>query len=217
MRMSHAAKIGLGLGLGLGACEAAPSPRQLDHGSIQVVPGARVRTDRIGDGEFAETATFVLVDADNAGSDGAYVTLGGELSDEAGAQLGVLKPQSLWIPAGGTRTFALVDDQRKPRPGVAHARFVVRGALTGEPPLAHVDHVREIPDDRKIVLQGSLVNDADREGTAVVIAAFHDAQGMLMTRPYSLVALHPHGTDPIQFVGPYGSTHGTLFVGDLVY
>ena len=198
-------------------CAASPSPAQLDKSLVSVAPGAHLRTDQIGDGAFAETATFVLVDANNAGSDGAYVTLGGELSDGSGTQLGVLKPQSLWIPGGSSRTFALVDDKRQPRPGAAAARFVVRGVQAGEPPLAHVDGVREVPDDRNIVAQGTLVNDADREGKAVVITSFHDDKGQPMTRPFSIIDLKPHGQQWVQFVGPYGSTHGTIYVGDVIY
>ena len=201
----------------VGCAATDSSPRQLDKSQVSVVPGAKLRTDQIGGGDFAETATFVLVDADNTGREGAYVTLGGELSDGGGAPLGVLKPQSLWIPAGGSRTFALVDDKRLTRPGAAAARFLVRGVQAGEPPLAHVDGVREVPDDRKIVAQGTLVNDADREGKAVVIASFHDANGQPMTRPFSVVDLAARGSRWIQFVGPTGSVHGTIYVGDVIY
>jgi hypothetical protein len=199
------------------ACQGSPSPRQLDPATIAIAQGARLRTDTIGDGQFAEVATFVLVDARNTGSAGAYVTLGGELSDGAGAQLGVLKPQSLWIPAGDTRAFALVDDQRKPRPTASAARYVVRGVQAGDPPLAHVDGVRAVPDQDRVVAQGTLVNDAARDGKAVVTAAFHDARGQLMTRPFSVVDMTAHASQGVQFVGPPGSTQGTIFVGDVIY
>lgn len=201
----------------LAACQASPSPRQLDKGTIEVVKGARLRTDTIGDGEFAEQATFVLVDAENRGSAGAYVTLGGELGDASGAQVAVLKPQSLWIPAGETRAYALVDDQRKPRPTASSARYVVRGVQDGEPPLAHVDGVRAVPDQDHVIAQGTLVNDADREGKAVVTAAFHDANGQLQTRPFAVVDMAPHASQGVQFVGPPGSTRAQIFVGDVIY
>ena len=45
----------------------------LDRSSV--TPDARLRTDTVGEGEFAPPATFVLVDAENTGAEGAYVTL----------------------------------------------------------------------------------------------------------------------------------------------
>lgn len=197
------------------ACDGSPTPRQVDLDRI-TVGGARLRTDTVGDGKFAEQATFVLVDAVNASDDAAYVTLGGNLT-AAGSAVGTLAPQSLWVPAHDRRTFALVDHDRVARPGADGARIVVRGASVDTPPVAHVEGVHDMDDYGKRVVQGELVNDADRPGTAMVIASFHDAQGRPMTRPFSMIAMPPKSRQALQFVGPQGSVRGELYVGDLVY
>src|SRR5882757_8886534 len=103
-------------GLGLAACGRSKPAHNLDLDAIRISGDARMRTDTVGDGKFASTATFVLVDAENTATDGAYVTLDGELTDPAGARVGELKSQSLWIPAHESRTFALVDSERVARP-----------------------------------------------------------------------------------------------------
>ncbi|HEY5944817.1 MAG TPA: hypothetical protein VIV40_04970, partial [Kofleriaceae bacterium] len=56
--------------------------RQLDRDLIHVTSDARLRTDSVGGGKFTDLATFVLVEAENTAKDGAYVTLGGELTDD---------------------------------------------------------------------------------------------------------------------------------------
>ena len=204
----------------LAACGCAKSKpaRQLDLEAIRVTADARLRTDTVGDGQFASTATFVLIDAANTATDGAYVTLGGDLTAAGGEVLGHLKPQSLWIPAGERRTFALVDTERQPRPASASARIVVRGALVpDEPPKARITDLHTFDDYGKTVVQANLVNDADRIGQIMVIAAFHDAEGRPMTRPFQMIEIDRKQTKAVQFVGPPSSKTGTIFVGDVVY
>ncbi len=115
------------------ACEK-PSRRQLDLDRIRVTGEGKLRTDTVGGGEFSETATFVLVDAENTSTDGAYVTLAGELADGSGVTVGEFKAQSLWIPGGDSRTFALVDRERKARPTASAARIRVRSATIPDRP-----------------------------------------------------------------------------------
>src|ERR1700733_9241141 len=86
---------GLGAGLGLVGCTHSKPARNLDLDAIRVSPDARLRTDTVGGGPFASNASFVLVDAENTAAEGAHVTLGGELTDAAGAPLGELNSQSL--------------------------------------------------------------------------------------------------------------------------
>jgi hypothetical protein len=198
-----------------GACDRSPTPRQLDL-DLVTVGGARLRTDVVGSEQFAERATFVLVDADNQSDDGAYVTLAGQLM-AGSAVAGDLTPQSLWVPAHGERTFALVDSKRMARPDADGGRIMVRGAAVDTPPVARVDDVKDMDDYGKRVVQGELVNEADRPGTAVVIASFHDAHGKPMTRPFELVPMTANGRQAVQFVGPVGSVKGEMYVGDVVY
>src|SRR6185295_18453190 len=82
---SRRAGIGAAVAIALAGCSHSKPARNLDLDAIHVSPDARLRTDVVGDGKFASTASFVLVDAENAAAEGAYVTLGGELRDAAGA------------------------------------------------------------------------------------------------------------------------------------
>jgi len=201
-----------------GACGRSRPARQLDLDAIRVSSDARMRTDVVGDGAFAGTATFVLVDAENGAAEGAYITLGGELKDAAGATLGELKLQSLWVPARESRTFALVDRDRAARPGAVAARIKVTGAvIPQEPPRAQIAELHAFDDHGKSVVQAYLVNTADRPGQFMVIGSFHDAQGQPMTRPFQMIELGAHDRRVVQFVGPAGSTRGTIFVGDAIY
>jgi len=210
--------LALWLRLWLAGCQASHPARQLDLDAIRVSGGARMRTDTVGDGKFAETATFVLVDAENTAAEGAYVTLAGSLKDAGGATVGALKLQSLWVPARETRTFALVDDQRAVRPTAAAARITVSGAMIpSEPPRAQIAELHEFDDRGKTVVAAYVVNAADRPGQAMVIGAFHDASGEPMTRPFQMIELAAHSRRVVQFVGPPGSTRGTIFVGDVIY
>lgn len=206
------------LGPGLAACGQAKPARNLDLDAIRISGDARMRTDTVGDGKFASTATFLLVDAENTSADGAYVTLGGELTDPAGAVAGELTSQSLWVPAHEARTFALVDRERAPRPSSTAARIKVRGAvIPDEPPRVHIDDLHAYDDRGKIVVRAYLVNTADRPGQMMVIGSFHDAHDQPMTRPFQMIELSAHDQRVVQFVGPEGSTRGTIFVGDAIY
>lgn len=199
------------------ACgDRAPS-RQLDLDLIEVSSDARLRTDTIGGGAFTDTATFVLVDARNRADKGAHVTLGGALTDGTGA-IGTLNPQSLWIPPGESRTFALIDSERKPRPAAKAARIEVRGALIpDDPPRARVEELHTFKSDDRVIVQAYAVNGADRLGQIMVIGVFHDAQNRPMTRPFELVTIAAGERRVVKFVGPSGSVRGAIFLGDAVY
>jgi hypothetical protein len=196
---------------------AKKESRQLDHALIRVTSDARLRTDTVGDGKFTDLSTFVLVEAENTAKEGAYVTLGGELADESGKAVGELRAQSLWVPAGELRTFALVDKQRKPRPDAKAAKIYVRGAKRGQPPPASVRGIREVEDHGKTVVQAIVKNEADRGGSIMVVATFYDAGGKPMTRPFSLLWIDKQAEQPVQFVGPPSSVRGTVFIGDVAY
>ena len=203
--------------LAFASCAKKPDTRQLDFDKIRVTSDANLRTDTVGDGKFTDLSTFVLVEAENTSEQGAYVTLAGELTDETGKQVGELRAQSLWIPAGELRTFALVDKQRKPRPDAKAAKIYVRGAQLDQPPPARVDGFRQVDDHDKVVVQGVIKNEAKRGGNIMVIATFYDANGKPMTRPFSMLWVEKGGELPVQFVGPVGSKRGTIFIGDVAY
>ena len=199
------------------ACSKREKAEHVNLDLIRIVGDARMRTDTVGDGRFASTSSFVLVDTENASETGAYVTLGGAFTDASGTALGPLKPQSLWIPAKETRTFALVDQKREPRPTATSAKLEVRGALIASPPRAQVVDFHSFDDGGKSVVQATLVNEADRRGTIIVIASFHDKEGSPMTRPFTLYELNAKQRVNVQFVGPQGSVRGMIYVGDETY
>lgn len=221
--------------LALVACGREPRV-ELDYKEI-TVEGAHMRTDTVGDERFSTTATFVLVDARNNATQGAYVTLDGQLLDAGGGIVGELLPQVLWIPPGEARTYALVDSEGAPRPSAKSARARVRAAAILAPPLAHLEEVHQFDDHGKPILQAYLVNDADRDGYITVIAAFHDERGRPMTRPFQVLKVKRKqepvevGRCPdmnaragatsskcvVQFVGPAGAKHASLFIGETVY
>jgi hypothetical protein len=220
----------------LSACGKKSDAKHLDLELIRVSGDAKLRTDTVGAGKFEETATFVLVDAENTARDGAYVTLGGEITDGK-AVVGTLRPQSLWIPAGESRTFALVDADRKPKPAAAAARIFVRGALLASPPKVRVEDVKVADNFGQAVASGTLVSEANRLARAIVIASFHDAGGRPMTRPFELIEIGPAKpgerhqacsrtpendqsyTIPcaVQFIGPAGSKTARIYVGEISY
>jgi hypothetical protein len=192
--------------------------RHLDLDAVRITGDARLRTDTVGDGKFASTASFVLVDAENTGGEGAYVTLGGALIGSSGSTAGTLKPQSLWVPAHETRTFALVDQERVPRPGATSAQIKVFGAvIPSDPPRAAISELHSFDDRGKVVVQAYLTNAADRRGQIMAIASFHDAHGQPMTRPFQMIELAGGARQVVQFVGPEGSKTGTIYVGDVIY
>ena len=201
-----------------GGCKHSKPAHNLDLDAIRITGDARLRTDTVGDGAFASTASFVLVDAENTAADGAYVTLGGALTDAGGAAIGQLKAQSLWVPGHDHRMFALVDTERVARPTATSAQIKLFGAvIPDDPPRARVDDVHVFDDHGKAVAQAYVVNTADRMVQAMVFGAFHDAHGQPMTRPFRIATIAAHERQVVQFVGPEGSTRGEIFVGDLVY
>lgn len=213
----RAAALVVAVGFGFGCSHGKPA-RNLDLDQIRVLDDAWLRTDIVGEGTFASTASFVLVDAENTAAEAALVTLGGDLTDAAGATVGQLKAQSLWIPAHETRTFALVDTQRVPRPTATGTRIKVHGAvIPDDPPRAQITELHSFDDRGKIVVQAYLVNAAARPGQIMVIGSFHDAHGRPMTRPFQMIDIAAGDRRVVQFVGPEGSTRGTIFVGDTVY
>ena len=224
----------------MAACQGG-EVKNLELDRIVISTDARLRTDTVGGGDFTSMSSFVLVDARNTAEQGAYVSLGGDLIDGGGKVIGMLKPQSLWVPGGESRTFALVDTERKPRPAATSTRIKVRGALISDPPpRARIADFHTFDDHGKVVVQGNLVNDYPRIGHVMVIGSFHDAQNRPLTRPFRLLRIGANGTAdkvedcpdaeisrekaparaarcPVQFVGPPGSVRGQLYIGDVVY
>lgn len=210
--------LALGLIALVAGCRSHQPAADLERGAIAVVSAAHLRTDVVGEGEFATRATFVLVDAENRSTSDANVTLGGELLDAGGQVLATLEPESLWLGAGDRRTFALVDHERRERTGAASGRVFVRGAkVAATPPVMEVRDVHTFDDGGRVVVQGTLHNGIARPGTAMVIASFYDRDDRPLTRPFSMIPIGGNFDRHLQFVGPPGSTRAALYVGPIVY
>jgi hypothetical protein len=204
------------LGGVLGGCKEPKRMPRVDPATIVVSEIQTVRTDLIADA--GRSASFVLVDADNKGPSEVLVTLGGRWKDASGAEVGTLRKESLRIPPGGRRTFALLDASLAPRPtAVAAAIEVVDAAIPFDRAPVRIVQGEVYQDQGRAVVAGYVVNDAPRGGKAIVIAGFHDGAGKPMTRPFTLYEIGAETKLPVRFVGPEGSRTGYIFVGDIVY
>ena len=178
----------------------------------------RVLTGTVGTGKFESQATYVLVDANNTGPRDLLVTLRGNLVDDRGRPAGRLLAQSLRVPAGGMRMFALVDDQSAARPSAIGAEIEIAGALVPEyePPVIVTDGRVDIDSDRAVA-QGYVVNTAQRAVKVIVIAGFYDGEGNPLKRPSTQLEIDGGEKRGVQLVGPPGSKSAYLFVGEYGY
>lgn len=178
----------------------------------------RLRHDVVGHDEWKSRASFVLIDASNAHTEDLMVTLAGELVDGQGRAVGALRPASLRIPAGGVRTFALVDHEQAERERAVAARVQVSGAhVPRYPPPVVVTDGHVYRDGDRVVVSARVRNTADRPVRVLVLGGFYDQHGVPVRRPFTEMYLPGGGTHPAQFVGPSGSVKGYIFIGDLAY
>lgn len=184
------------------------------------VAGAKMtlHTGEIGVGKFKKQATYVLVDAKNIGEADMNVTLGGAFLDKAGLQIGPLKRDSLRIPAGQIRTFALVGDTRTTLPEAAQATIEVTSAVKlNYPEQFVITDLHTYPDGNRVVVAAYVQNQVARIGKALVFATFYDDKDRPMQRPSTVFHLERKSRRGVQFVGPQGSVRATLSIGSIVY
>jgi len=202
--------------LAVTACAEVTPLERVDKSVIEVSPLQTVRTDELVD--VGKRGTFVLVDVANRGAAEALVTLAGHWEDAAGTSLGALRRETLRIPPGGRRTFALVDAALAERPTAAVARIdVIDAAVPPTRSPIRITDGKVYSDQGRAVVAAYVVNTAPRGGKAVVIAGFYDAGGKPMTRPFTLFEIGAETRLPVRFVGPPGSKTAYIFVGDVVY
>ncbi|HUH02362.1 MAG TPA: hypothetical protein VML75_10215 [Kofleriaceae bacterium] len=209
------------LSVWVGACKKPKTwgEPEVDRGLVEVDSAHQhLRSDVIGQGEFESRATFVLVDARNSHDEDLLVTLGGELVDGNGAVVGTLRPESLRVPAGLKRTFALIDDQNAERPGATSARVQVNGAnVPSYAPSIGVDEIHVYEEGDHLLASARIANKAERPAKVIVLSSFRDEKGMPITRPFMLIELDGGTSRPVDFRGPPGATSATIFVGDTVW
>ena len=177
-----------------------------------------IKTGPVGHDKWKSEATYVLVEAKNTAEQDLLVTLAADLIDADKKVVGKTRRESIRIPAGGSRLFALVDDRQAERKTATGARVDVRGAQTVsyQAPIVVTDGKVYFDQDRAVVA-GNVFNNADREGKAIVIAAFYDQKGRPMQRPSTLFRLAGKGKRGTQMVGPPGSRSAYLFIGEVNY
>ncbi len=208
----------IAVGLALLACDRRAPPEPIDPALVKISTDRVVRHGDVGHDQWERPATYVIVDADNAAQVDLVVTLGGALTDAAGASIAPLRPESLRLPAGARRTFVLIDARDTARPEATGATVEVRGVMAATwQPTAHLSDGYLHDDHGKAMVSASLTNDADRPGKLIVFGAFHDADGRPMQRQYLVAELGPQITQVVRFVGPPGSTKGVIFLGDASY
>ncbi len=204
----------------LAACrESSWTKPEVDRARIQVVAEKlAIKTGPVGEPKWRKQATYALVEARNTTGEDVMVTLGGELKDEARHSAWPLRRESLRVPAGGTRLFALVDQDQAERPQATGARIEVAGAVTvGYAPPVIVTDGRVVMDEDRAVAAGYVVNTAEREGSAVVIGAFFDQSGRPLKSTSTVFLLAGGGKRGVQLVGPPGSRSAYLFIGEVNY
>jgi hypothetical protein len=174
-----------------------------------------IKTGPVGHDKWKSNATYVLVEAKNTSEQDLQVTLSADLIDADKQVVGKTRRESLRIPAGGGRLFALIDDKQVERATATGARVDVRGAQTVSYPAAVVVTEGHVYFDQdRAVVAGYAVNNAEREAKAIVIAAFFDEKGRPMQRPSTLFRLAGKGKRGTQMVGPPGSRSAYLYIGD---
>lgn len=181
--------------------------------------GLQVATATIGAGRHARPGTYALVDVRNPLPEAVEVELSGDLLDGSGADVGALYPESLRIPPGGVRTFALVHHGGEV-PSAADAKVWVRRArVTLHTPVITIEDGnvwQDVGQDR-VIVSGNVVNGADRDAKAVVVAGFYDAEGRVLQRPWVELQIARGNKEGARFVGPAGSVKGYMFVADVAY
>lgn len=204
----------------LGGCENQEGfkPSHVGRSALEVRrDGATLVTGSVGSGKFEKTGTYVLVDVANPFSVAVIATLEGDLLDANGNKVGALNRDSLRIPTGAQRTFALV-----------HHSGEVPSAVSADIRVAHTQIAKYLPtigmtdahvyqDGDRVVVAANLHNNTDKETIVVVIAGFYDASGKIMRRPHTVLRIPSTVTHPARFVGPPGSKTGYLFLGEQIY
>jgi len=205
----------------VGACKKPKGWEQheVDYGLVHVHGDKlRLRNDTVGEGKFASKATFVLVDATNTHDADLMVTLGGELVDDEGRDVGELAVESLRVPSGGTRMFALIDKKRVTRAGATGARVRVVGAYEVDyPPPVQITDDRVVKDGDLLTAYATVRNTKPRYVKVIILAGFYDENDVPMTRPFTLMQLAGETSHPAEFPGPPGARKAYIFVGEMVY
>jgi hypothetical protein len=202
---------------GWACASGAPRPGAEEAAAIVIdAEHALVKTGPVGATD-ARPATYALVDAKNRSAQDRMVTVEGQLLPGDGAgSLGRVTGNELRIPAGATRTFALVGDGAVPDARKVSVRLVRAPAVTWAPQV-------EISEDQLARVQEYSVvtavakNVIDKEETATVAATFYDPGGRILARPATIVGLPVGASRTLRLEGPREAVRATVFVAEVVF
>jgi hypothetical protein len=97
------------------------------------------------------------------------------------------------------------------------ARFTVENAVAVDYPAPIVVERQEVAHAELTAAAAVVRNTVEREATCVVAAAFHDAAGRLLARPFTVVPLAPSASRPVRFEGPREAVRAEIFVGQVAF
>jgi hypothetical protein len=216
MRFRRLAIAVTGLALLAGCPQEAgerPSP-----GAVTLDERRVVITGPVGLGSEEIEASYALLEARNTSERDIVAAVGGHLVDGAGATLGPASAEVLRIPAGGSRMFALVDQERRRLPSAAGVEAeVVAARFARRAPVVTVSGGMVHGDGGRAVAEGYVESSGRGAATVVVIAGFYDRAGAPLMRRATAFRLDAGARRAVQLVGPEGSASASLFLGDVGY
>jgi hypothetical protein len=189
-----------------------PGPEPAPPTVKVLAASAVVKSGAIGV-KLPQSASYVLVQAENGSPEPRLVVLQGNLVDAAGQEVASLSMDQLHVPPGESRVFALVASKVVDAGSIP--KIAVRTAPVAEsPPEVRVKTLETRQEEQGLVASLVVENTFDKAVLATVIVAFFDDQGTILARPFSVDNFAPQATRPLYFKGPKGATRAQAFIGD---
>jgi hypothetical protein len=202
------------LALVLVACaKSTPPPDDNPAAAVVLEERTAVKTGPIGTSDPV-AASYALVDVKNTSTSDRLVTVEGQLV-AGGKDVAALGADELRIPAGGTRTFALVADHAAPEAAGARLK-VVAAVAVGYPPQIELTGEQQKKGDL-LVATATARNVVDRTASVVFACTFYDAAGKILSRPFTVAEIPAGATQPLRFEGPKEAQRAVIFVGQVAF
>lgn len=209
------------LSLALVGCKKSASwgGKKLDASAVHVATDRlHLRQVKVGlEPQHQSVATVVMVDVRNDHDKDVDVTLDGKLFDAGNKPIGTLTKQSLRIPKGATRLFALVDSEAKERKAAAGASIEVEGVHEVKSASEiHISGVKVYKDKNvdRVILQAKVDNTGKASVRTLILCAFYDKDNVPLSRPFSELRLKVGESQAVQFIGPEGSVRADIYPGE---
>jgi hypothetical protein len=200
----------------LAACSSSEKPGESVPTGVTIVAeaGLDVRQGQIGV-ESTLPGTWVYVEVENRTAEDRAVVVEGTFF-AGGKQLVTTASDSLRVPAGQRRVFALVSNGPLPDATRAEVHVLKAPAVPYPDPFA-IEDLRFEKVDGGTTAGAMVRNTLDAPSTATVVGVFYDAAGKVLSRPFVLMAFHGASGRPVLFQGPPGATRSFVFVATSTY